>query len=229
MLLEEVISQLKTLAHLEAVENMYRIESPTDHVLGVSLAGLRKFAKKIDKNHNLAQQLWNAGFYETRVLAAFIDEPDKVTERQMDRWIRESESSELCDVCCGNLFDKTPWAYQKAVEWTGKSEELIKRSGFMLMAELAVHDKKTQDEEFIGLLEIIKREASEERSLVKKAIGLALRQIGKRNANLNTHAVETSTLLSASEFKPARIIGQEALRELTDAKLLHRLQPFQPS
>ena len=190
---------------------------------GVSTPNLRKMAKQIGKDHPLAQKLWASGIHEARILASMIDSPEMVTEKQMENWVRGFDSWDVCDQCCSNLFDKTEFAYRKATQWSRRREEFVKRAGFVLIAALAVHDKGADDREFIKLLPIIKREATDNRNFVKKAINWALRQIGKRTSSLNKMAIETAKEIGEIDSKAARWIASDALRELTSEAVRRKL------
>jgi 3-methyladenine DNA glycosylase AlkD len=181
MQLDEVIQQLKSASRPESLRGMKKFGINVENAYGVSIPILRKLAKDIGKNHDLAQRLWSSRVHEARILAALIDDPNKVTSKQMDCWVHGFDSWDLCDQCCGNLFDKTRFAYQKASVWSRQKEEYVKRSAFALMASLAVHDKETTNEPFQRFLEIVERESLDDRNFVKKAVNWALRQIGKRN------------------------------------------------
>ncbi|HEY4823209.1 MAG TPA: DNA alkylation repair protein, partial [Candidatus Bathyarchaeia archaeon] len=161
---------------------------------------------------------------EARILAGFVDDPKMVTEGQMESWAKDFDSWDVCDQVCSSLFDKTPFAHRKAVDWSGKKEEFVKRAGFVLMAALAVHDKKAGDDMFVRFLPIIKRESNDDRNFVKKAVNWALRQIGKRNLTLNSMAVRTAKEIQNLDSKAARWVASDALRELTDENVLERLQ-----
>jgi 3-methyladenine DNA glycosylase AlkD len=221
---QEVIDQLQALANPEAVEGMARFGIKGQTVYGISLPELRNLAKQIGANSDLAHQLWASGIHEARILASLIEVPAKVTEAQMEQWAQDFDSWDLCDQCCGNLFDKTPWAYTKATEWSGRPEEFVKRAGFALMAYLAVHDKKAPDEKFLAFLPLIQREATDLRNFVKKAVNWALRQIGKRNRTLNEAAVGTAQEIGKLDSKSARWIAADALRELTSEKVQQKLK-----
>jgi len=195
-----------------------------ENAYGVPIPTLRKMAKEIETNHLLAQKLWYSGVKDARILATMIDNPKEVTPEQMEGWARDLNSWDVCDQCCNNLFDKTHFAYQKAVEWSARSEEFVKRAGFTLMACLAVHDKKAQDKELLRFLPIIKREAGDDRNFVKKAVNWALRQIGKRNLNLNKKAVETAKEIQQMGSRSARWIASNALRELSSEAVQKRLR-----
>ncbi len=198
---------------------MARFGINPENTYGISIPTLRKIAKGTGKNHQLAQELWESGIHEARILACYIDKPDQVTEEQMDRWAADFDSWDVCDQCCGNLFDQTPFAYQKAHQWSEREEEFVKRAAFALVAYLAVHDKKAPNDKFEAFLPIIAREATDERNYVKKAVNWALRQIGKRNRQLNILAIETARQIGEIEDKVARWIAADALRELTSDKV----------
>ena len=154
---EEILIKLKSLSNPEAVAGMARFGINTKKAYGVSIPDLRKMAKGIGKNHILAQKLWDSGIHEARILAGMIDLPERVTEKQMKHWVKDFNSWDVCDQVCSNLFDKTKFAHKKAIEWSKRREEFVKRAGFVLMAALAVHDKEASDKEFLKFLPIIKR------------------------------------------------------------------------
>ena len=221
---DAVLKKLKSLSDPKAVEGMARFGINPKNTYGVSIPNLRSMAKKIGRNHVLAQQLWSSGIHEARILAGMVDAPEMVTEEQMEQWVKDFDSWDVCDQCCSNLFDKTRFAHQKAVEWSRRREEFVKRAGFVLMAALSVHDKKAKDEAFMKFLPIIKRESTDDRNFVKKAVNWALRQIGKRNATLNRAAIETAEEIQKIESKSAKWIASDALRELTSEAVQKRWQ-----
>jgi 3-methyladenine DNA glycosylase AlkD len=220
----EVLESLRSLSNPEAVSSMARFGIKADKAFGVSVPALRKLARSIGKDHLLAQELWDSGLHEARELATMIADPKQVTEEFMERWVKDIDSWDVCDHCCGNLWDKTPFAYRKARDWGRRPEEFVKRAAFSLMASLAVHDKATSDDAFINFLPIIKRESIDERNFVKKAVNWALRQIGKRNRSLNRQAIETSHEIHQLNSKSARWIAADALRELTNEKVQSRIK-----
>jgi 3-methyladenine DNA glycosylase AlkD len=219
----EVLKKLKSLANPESVKGMARFGIKPENAYGVSIPDLRRLARQIGKNHTLAGQLWSSGIHEARILAGMVDDPEQVTESQMERWIKDFDSWDVCDQCCSNLFDKTVFAYQKAIEWSARRREFVKRAGFVLMAVLAVHDKDADDDQFIQFFPIIKRQSTDKRNYVKKAVNWALRQIGKRNRALNQAAVEVGQEIKTIDSKSARWIAGDALRELTGEKIQKRL------
>ena len=221
---ESILKELKALSNPKTVEGMARFGINPKDTYGVSIPDLRKIAKEIGTNHNLAQQLWSSGIHEARILASMIDDSPTVTDAQMDDWVKDFDSWDVCDQCCNNLFDKTEFAYQKVVEWSVREEEFVKRAGFVLIACLSVHDKKAEDEEFLKFLPIIKRDAVDNRNFVKKAVNWALRNIGKRNPNLNKKAIETAKEIQQMDSRSAKWIASDAIRELTSNAVQERLQ-----
>lgn len=220
---EEVVERLRSLGDPKAVEGAARFGIHVSDILGVSAPNLRTLAREIGKDHRLAGRLWRTGIHDARGLAALVDDPAKVTQRQMEQWARDFNSWAVCDAACCCLFDKTPYAWDKAVEWTGREPEYVKRAGFVLMAALAVHDKKAPDERFEAFLLYLVKHATDERNFVKKAVNWALRQIGKRNRRLNGLAVWTAKVIREIDSKSARWIASDALRELTSEAVQMRL------
>jgi 3-methyladenine DNA glycosylase AlkD len=216
---ERIVNQLHELANPANVAGMARYGINSTGTLGISIYTLRNIAKEIGVNHSLALELWETGIHEARLLAAFIEEPALVSPGQMDKWANDFDSWDVCDQVCTSLFDLTIFAYPKAYEWSEQSQEFVKRAAFSLMAGLAVHDKKADDEKIASFLPIIVREAGDDRNYVKKAINWALRNIGKRNFSLNMLAIETARDLKNSNMRAARWIGSDALRELASAKI----------
>ena len=211
----EVIRALQALASPRDAEGMRRFgiggKLP---LLGVSMSKLRPLARRLGRNQALALKLWQAGVHEGRMLAALVAEPKLVTARQMDAWSRDFDSWDICDGVCLHLFRQTPYAWAKAVVWSRRRTEFVKRAGFVLMATLAVHDKAAPDERFLRLLPMIVRDAGDERNFVKKAVNWALRQIGKRNETLRREAIRTAEKIRELDSPAARWVAADALREL---------------
>ena len=221
---EEIIDAIRSKGNRRALAGMARFRIETTTAFGVSLPVLRNIARKIGKNHGLARQLWRSNIHEARLLSGMIDDPELVTEDQMEEWARDFDSWDIVDGTCGNLFDKTRFAVSKAREWAGRKEEYVKRAGFVLIAEMAVHQKNAPDTIFEEFLPLIEKEATDERNFVKKAVNWALRQIGKRNTTLNKSAIETGKRIQKLDSKSARWVAGDALRELTSALVQKRLK-----
>lgn len=221
---DEVLARLRGLSNAENAAGMARYGIRSDTALGIRIPDLRAIAREIGTDHALAQELWASGIHEARILASMIDDPDLVTEEQIEQWVADFDSWDVCDQCCSNLFDKTEFAHQKAVDWMERDEEFVKRAGFVLMATLAVHDKNASNSTFEQFLPLITREATDERNYVKKAVNWALRQIGKRNRALNERAVAVAKEIAEIDATPARWIASDALRELQSEKVQQRLR-----
>ncbi len=215
---------LRGMADPTYTEGMEGYGISTDTALGIRVPQLRKLAKEIGRDHDLAIRLWDRGVHEARLLATMVGDPERVTEDLMEAWVLDIDSWDVCDLCMGNLFDRTPYARDKASQWSEREEEFVKRAGFVLMATLAVHDKKARDQVFIDFIPMVEREAWDERNFVKKAVNWALRQIGKRNLTLNARAIEAGERIHAQGTRPARWIASDALRELRNEKVQKRLE-----
>jgi 3-methyladenine DNA glycosylase AlkD len=220
---DEVMQRLKSLSDPEAVKGMARFGINPENTYGVSVPNLRKLAKEVGRDHALAQELWASGVHEARILASMVDEPKLVTEEQMEAWVRDFDSWDVCDQVCMNLFEKVPVAWRKVSEWSGREEEFVKRTAFALLACFAWHDKGAADEKFIELMPVIVSGASDERNFVRKAVNWALRNIGKRNPNLNKAAIATAREIQGIDSKAARWIAADALRELAGEAVQKRL------
>jgi 3-methyladenine DNA glycosylase AlkD len=219
----EVMQQLETLTDAEGRAGMARFGINTSTALGIKVTQLRPLARKIGRDHSLATNLWSTGVHEARILASMVDDPKAVDEEQMEAWAADFNSWDLVDQCCGNLFDRTPFAWEKAVEWSERDAEFVKRAGFSLMAYLAVHAKREPDQKLERFLPIIEREATDDRNFVKKAVNWALRQIGKRSASLHPKAVACAESIARIESRSARWIARDALKELRSSAVRTRL------
>ena len=221
---DNIMKKLKSLSNPQAVAGMARYGIIAEKAYGISIPDLRKIAKSIGIEHELAQQLWSTGIHEARILASMIDDPEIVTEKQMEEWVKYFDNWEICDQCCMNLFWRTHFANQKAVEWCGREEEYVKRGGFAMIACLAWKNKKAEDALYENFLPIIQREADDNRKYVKKSANWALRNIGKRNQYLNRKAIETAKEIQKIDSKSAKWIASDAIRELTSEKIQKRLR-----
>ena len=219
----ELINELRKLSNPANVAGMARFGISPNNTLGVSMPVLRLMAKKHKHQHSLAISLWNSGVHEARILASLVDDPDLVSPTQMDDWTYDFDSWDVCDQVCANLWEKTPYAYTKSFEWCRHQEEFVKRAGFVLMARLAVSDKKTPDETIAIFLAEIVEGSADQRNIVKKAVNWALRQIGKRSIELNRQAINTAGEIATSDNPATRWIAADALRELQSTAVQNRL------
>jgi 3-methyladenine DNA glycosylase AlkD len=203
---------------------MRRFGIDTRSALGVSVPELRGLARRIGRDHDLAAALWKSGIHEARILASMVDDPSRVTETQMEAWISDVGSWDLCDQLCGNLFDRTPSAFDKALDWSRREEEFVKRAGFALMAYSAVHRKDLPDARFEIFLPAIRAQATDDRNYVKKAVSWALREIGKRSRGLNRKALATARQIQRIDSRAARWIASDVRRELESGRVQDRLR-----
>ena len=231
MSVDDILAGFAARTDPKALEGTARYGIATTAAFGVPVPELRALAKKIiaesgrtnPERHRIAADLWATGVHEARLVAGMVDLPALVTPDQMDRWAADLDSWDVCDQLCMNLFAETAFAWGKAIEWSGREEEFVKRAGFALIATLAHRAKKSPDEAFLPLLAAIEREAGDERNYVKKAVNWALRDIGKRNAALNAEAVATARRIAASGTRAGRWIASDALRELEGEKVQKKL------
>ena len=204
-------------------DGMARYGLPSDRAYGVAMRDVQTLAKRLGKNHDLAAALWTSGWYEAQLLAAYVDDPERLTPAQMDRWCRDFDSWGLCDTVCFVLFDKTPHAWTMVKRWAGSRGEFTRRAAFALLWGLSVHDKTATDHAFVACLVLIERAADDDRHFVKKGVNMALRAVGKRNPALHAAAVKVATRLAASSQESARWVGKDALRELTSSSVTRRM------
>jgi 3-methyladenine DNA glycosylase AlkD len=211
----EIIKTIKANRNEKNIAGMARFGISAKNTYGLPIPLLRQLAKKIGRDHKLALQLWGSGIHEARLLAGFIADPAQVTVTQLESWVKDFDSWDICDQVCSNLFDRTPFAYRKAFEWSKRKEEFVRRAGYVLMATLAVHDKSASDAKLAKFFPVLIRGATDERNFVRKAVNWALRQIGKRNRHLCKLAIKTGREIARIDSKAARWIAADALRELT--------------
>jgi 3-methyladenine DNA glycosylase AlkD len=221
---KDVLDKLQGKAQPERLTGMAKYGMTVEQRLGVSVPDMRKLAKEIGRDHKLALDLWRTGIAEARIVAAMVGDPAKLTEDQMEDWVKDINSWDVCDQVCMNLFEKNQLAWRKIADWSEREEEFVKRTAFSLIACLAWHDKKASDGKFIELLPVIIRGATDERNFVKKAVNWALRNIGKRNLNLNRAAIDAAKEIKQLDSKAARWVASDTLRELGSDAIQSRLK-----
>ncbi|NPV50828.1 MAG: DNA alkylation repair protein [Candidatus Methanofastidiosum sp.] len=221
---QSILKRLKELADPSVLDGMSRYGINTSKALGVTIPKIRFLAKEMGKDHELALELWSIDFHETKFLASMIDDPQMLTSEQMEEWAKDFDSWDVCDQTCNNLFRKSSLAFDKSFEWCKKNEEFVKRAGYVLMANLAVHDKNRKDEDFLNFFPEIYNGSIDDRIYVKKAVNWALRQIGKRSLFLNKKAIECANDIQKIDSKYARWIATDALRELKNPKIVERIK-----
>lgn len=211
---DDIVSRLRALSNAQNVEGMKRFAAGGKNTLGISIPSLRKMAKEIGRNHGTALALWQTDIHEARILASMVDDPSVVTEQQMEAWVAGFDSWDVTDQVCMNLFEKTPLAWTKAIEWARRSEEFQKRAGFALMACLGWHDKKSPASRFEPFFPVIEEESDDGRNFVRKAISWALRNMGKRDQTLRELAVGSAKRIETRGSKAARWVARDVLKEL---------------
>lgn len=214
-MLNEVVREMRTLARPADLPGMARFGIDTTHAIGLHVPQIRAIARRLGHNQALAEQLWGTGIHEARILASLVADPLAISRSTMDRWTRDFNSWDICDACCCNLFDRTPYAWQKVAKWAPSKREFVRRAAFSTLAGLAVHDKKAIDGLFLDALPFIERYAFDERNFVRKAVNWALRNIGKRNVRLLPAAIACAERIRAQNTRAARWIAADALRELS--------------
>ena len=220
---QNIILCLKSQANPDNVASMGRYGISQSNTMGISMYILRDMAKTIPKNHSLALELWDSGIHEARILASLVDEPGKVTDEQLERWVADFDSWDVGDQVSA-LIAQTPFVIRKIHEWSARDEEFVKRAAFSLIAEISFYHKKMSDTEFEQFFPLIMRAATDERNFVKKAVNWALRNIGKRNKALNKRAIAVATEIQKIDSKSARWIAADAIRELTSEAIQKRLE-----
>jgi 3-methyladenine DNA glycosylase AlkD len=220
---ESVLAWLERRGSKRNRDGMARYGIVAEKAYGVSVGDLRDLGKRLGRSHELALALWETGVYEARMLTPFVDEPERVTPAQMDRWCRDFDNWGICDTVCFHLFDRTPHAWKKVVPWSRRRAEFEKRAAFALLACLALHDKQADDDRFLRTFPLIEKAASDDRNFVKKGVSWALRLIGHRNRALHAAAVELSRKLAASGDRTAQWVGKDALRDLTRPAVIKKV------
>jgi 3-methyladenine DNA glycosylase AlkD len=221
--IDEVLIRLNALSDPNQLEGMSRYGMTVDRRLGIKIPELRRLARQVGRDHELALALWDTGFAEARILAAMVDEAGAVSAEQMDAWVQDFDSWDVCDQVCMNLFDKTPFAWDKVYEWADREPEFEKRAAYALIACLAWHDKKAGDDRFVAFLPLIVQGSTDNRNYVKKGVSWALRHIGKRNVALREQALLTAAQLQEMDSKSARWIAKDAVRDLNSETTRERL------
>lgn len=219
---DEIIANLRLMESAENVAGMARFGINSQNTLGISVTTLRTVAAPIRKElrkepkaaHALAAELWASRIHEAGQLAVMLEVPSLVTRGQMDAWTADVDSWDVCDALAMDLWVRTPYAAEKAVEWSARDEEFVRRCAFATMAALAFKRHDLPDEAYEPFFALIKERANDERNFVKKAVNWALRQIGKRNERLLARAIEIAREIESMDSRSARWIAKDALREL---------------
>ena len=221
---KEIIREFKGLRNERNIEGMRRYGINVDTAFGISAPVLTGISKRYRYNHTLALELWDTGYHDARLLASMIDNPEEVTRKQLNKWVKDFDSWDVCDCCCNRLFREVGFIEELIPLWCRDKREFVKRAGFSMIAQLAIHKKSAADSVFENYFDLIIEGSTDERNFVKKAVNWALRQIGKRNFRLNAAALIVSEKLIERDSKSAKWIARDAIRELTNEKILSRLK-----
>lgn len=225
---QEAVAWLERNADPKTRAGMARYGIVTDRAFGLPMKALQEFAKGLGRDHALAEALWESGWYEARVVAAYVADPAAVTPEQMDRWAGDFDNWGICDTVCFVLFDRTPHAFGRIEAWARHRDEFVRRAAFALLASVALHDRETADARFVRCLRLVERAATDDRNFVKKGVSWSLRAIGHRTSGLHASAVALAEELAASEDGTARWIGKDALRDLTRPAVLRAVAKKPP-
>ena len=215
MCLSEVIDRLERLANPEKViikREKFGINALNS--MGVYQKDLKIIAKEVGHDYKLAIQLFDTGIYEARILCSKILKPEDITESLMEVWVESFENWEICDSFCMGLFAKSRFARKKIFEWSSRDKEFEKRAGFVIIAAYCMAEKNADNDIFEEFFPLIEREAADDRLYVKKAVNWALRNIGKRNIDLNYSAKIVANKIVKIDSKSAKWIASNALKEL---------------
>jgi 3-methyladenine DNA glycosylase AlkD len=210
----DVLARLERLGTKAGRASLARFGITAKKAFGVSMGDLRAVAKRIGQAPDLADPLWDTGWYEARLLVAFIGEPAQLTPAQMERWARDFDNWAVCDTLCFHLFDRSSHALATIKKWSRREEEFVRRAGLALLACVALHDKESSDAKFTPLLPLVERAADDERNFVKKAASWALRAVARRSPALESKVAALAKRLAASRDAAPRWIGKDVLRQI---------------
>lgn len=212
MTVDAIIKELEQLANPEKVifkQKKFGVIS--ENALGIYHKDLKEIAKRIGKNNALAEALFDTNIYEARLLCSKLFKPKDLTEDLMEKWVVTFENWEICDSFSMGVFAKSALAIPKILEWSTRSREFEKRASFATIAAYCMADKKADNAVFEQFFPLIHQAADDDRIYVKKAVNWALRNIGKRNIDLNKRAIEEAHKIEALAHKSAKWIARDAL------------------
>lgn len=224
MTYDEIINLLRAAADGSFREGMTRFGIAVDRALGVHVPEIRRIAKLAGCDHRLAMELFGSGIHEAQIMASMVADRRRFRPEDMDAWVADFDSWDVCDQCCMNLFRHVPYAYDKVREYAAAERLFTRRAGFALLATLAVGDKRAETSVFTDFLPLAEQYSHDTRPAIRKAVNWALRQIGKRNEELRLQALEVARRIAASPVAAERWTGKDAVRELTDPKVIARVR-----
>lgn len=220
-----VLTWLESMGSKRVRENMAtRFGIHTDKAWGVMMADMQKVAKSIGKDHRLAQQLWKTGWYEARMVATMIADPQQVTPKEMDAWCKDFDNWAICDTACFKLWDQVPHAWDKVPVWAKSEQEFIKRAAFALLACLSLHRNDADPKALKKFLPLVKKAASDERNFVKKGVSWALRGMAGTSTELHEAVLDLAEQLAASKDSAERWVGKDVLRDIQRPMIAKRAE-----
>lgn len=212
---QEALEALKRAGSKKVRDGYARYGIVAPKSFGVPMGKIQALGKRLGQDHALAETLWKTGWYEARLLSAYVDDPAKVTAAQMDRWVKQMDNWGVVDTLIFACWDRSPYAWSRIKPWCGRKEEFVKRAGFVMLACVALHDKALPEAKLLASLRWIERGATDERNFVKKGVSWALRTVGRQGPEVHAAALALSRKLIASESKAAQWVGRDALKDLT--------------
>lgn len=199
---QEIISKIKPLQNGEVADSMLKRGVAYKVNYGVSIPLLRQLAGGYAKNHLLAMKLWNKQWRETMILATLLEEPDEVTENQIDFWVKNFPSIEIAEQAAMNLFYKTGFAYRKAFEYCLGKKLLVKIFGLLMIGRLALTDAGAEDEEFDPFFELMPPLSKDPQ--LSAVFSRVYIQIGMRNLSLNQTAISHALIMKTIDSNTVR-------------------------
>ncbi len=187
------------------------IEYPRN--MGVPLTELRELAQQYEPDHLLALKLWNKQWRETMILATLLDEPEKVTEEQMDFWTKSFQNHEIAEQASFNLWVKTKFAFAKAIEWGRGKKHLVRFTGIHLMGRLAIVQTSAIDEMFEPFFEELEVLGRDPRLYV--VIHRTVIALGTRSRKMNGQALQLADSFRHYEYLNTQKLGETLREELS--------------
>lgn len=222
---QELLRKVTLLQNGVVAEQMIRRGVVYKLNLGASVVSLQQLAREYAPDHLLALKLWNKQWRETMILATLLEKPEEMTANQMDFWVKQIRHTEIAEQVAMNLFSKTPFAFEKAMEYCLAKKNLSKITGLLMMGRLALTDRTSSDDRFEAFLELFPPLAKDAQlSTVFRRVFV---QIAMRNPALYEVALQQAHLLLTLDSAVARenaeeLIAQlecEAVKELVEGRL----------
>ncbi|MEX1215005.1 DNA alkylation repair protein [Saccharospirillum sp.] len=209
MTVSEVLALLEAERDERGIRNWEKLGSGTAGMksYGIGLTRLRKLARQVGRNSELAHALWQTDTYEARVIALLIDDPAHITRDQAEKQVEELAGGMLAHVfaSCDATLAKTSFVVELAEQWV-RSEDAVRREcGYGLLYEASKFSGRKAPSEafFFAQVERIAKTIGSESEKVRLSMGTALMGIGKRSAALNEAALKVARQVGPIEFTSA--------------------------